>query len=165
MWELDCKESWVLKNWCFWTVVLENTLKSPLDCKEIKPVHPKGKQSLIFIERTDAVAEAPVLWLPDMKSWLIRKDPDAEKDWRQKEKGMTEDGMVGWHHQLNRHELNSSGNWWGQGSLGCCSPWGCRVWHEQATEPNFPVYPRTRFLRTLNSQPLYHHLLSFGSEN
>ena len=98
MWELDHKESWVLKNWCFWTVVLEKTLESPLDCIEIQPVHPKGNQSWIFIGRTDAKAEAPILWPPDVKSWLIGKDPDAGKDWRQEEKGMTEDEMVGWHH-------------------------------------------------------------------
>ena len=105
MWELDYKESWVLKNWCFWTVVLEKTLESPLDCKEIQPVHPKGNQSWIFIGRTDAEAETPILWLPDAKNWLIGKDPDAGKDWRQVEKGMTEDKMVAWHHQLNGHEF------------------------------------------------------------
>ena len=99
MWELYHKEGWVPKNWCFWTVVLEKTLKSPLDCKEIKPVHPKGDQSWVFIGRTDAEAEAPIFWPPDAKSQLIRKDPDAGKDWWQ-EKGMTEDEMVGWHHQL-----------------------------------------------------------------
>ena len=103
MWELDHKESWVPKNWCFWTVVLEKTLESPLDCKEIQPVHPKGDQSWIFIGRTDAEAETPILWSPDVKNWLIGKDSDAGKDWRQEEKGMTEDEMVGWHHQLNGH--------------------------------------------------------------
>ena len=97
MWELDRKESWVLKNWCFWTVVLEKTLESHLDCKEIKPVHPKGNQSWIFTARTDAEAETPIIWLPDVKSQLTRKDPDAGKDWRQK-KGTTEDEMVGWDH-------------------------------------------------------------------
>ena len=102
MWELDYEESWVPKNWCFWTVVLEKTLESPLDCKEIQPVHPKGDQSWVFIGRTDVEAEAPILWLPDVKNWLIWKDPDAGKDWRQ-EKGTTEDGIVGWHHQLNGH--------------------------------------------------------------
>ena len=96
MWELDYKESWMLKNWCFWTVVLEKTLESPLDCKEIPPVHPKGNQCWIFIGRTDAEAEAPILWPPDGKNWLIRKDSDAGKDWRQEEKGMTEDETVGW---------------------------------------------------------------------
>ena len=104
MWELDYKESWVLKNWCFWTVVLEKTLESPLDCKEIQPVNPEGSQSWIFIGRTDAKAETPVLWPPHAKSWLIGKDPDAGRDWGQEEKGMTEDEMVGWHHQLNGHE-------------------------------------------------------------
>ena len=88
MWELDHKEAWVVKNWCFWTVVLEKTLENPLDCKEIQPVHPKGDQSWVFIRRTDAEVETPVLWLPDVKSWLIRKDPNAGKDWRQEEKGM-----------------------------------------------------------------------------
>ena len=101
MWELDYKESWVPKNWCFWTLVLETTLESPLDCKEIQPVHPKGDQSWIFIGRTDAEAETPILWPPDAKSWLIWKDPDAGKDWGQEEKGTTEDEMVGWHHRLN----------------------------------------------------------------
>ena len=105
MWELDYKESWVLKNWCFWTVVLEKTLESPLDCKEIQPVHPKENQSWIFIGRTDAEAETPILWPPDAKNWLTGKDPGAGKDWRQEEKGMTEDEMVGWHHWLNGHEF------------------------------------------------------------
>ena len=108
MWELDYKESWGTKNWCFLTVVLENTLESPLDFKEIKPVHPKGNQSWIFIGRTDAEAETPILWPPDVKNWLTGKDPDAGKDWRQEEKGMTEDEMVGWHHQLDGHEFEQS---------------------------------------------------------
>ena len=98
MWELDCEESWALKNWCFWTVMLEKTLESPLDCKEIKPVHPKGNQSWIFIVRTDAETKTPVLWPPDMKSSLNWKHPDPGKDWRWEEKGTTEDEMVGWHH-------------------------------------------------------------------
>ena len=105
MWELDSKESWGPKNWCFWTVVLEKTLESPLYCREIQPVHPKGNQSWIFIGRTDAEAETPILWLPDVKNWLICKDPHAGKDWGQEEKGTTEDEMVGWHHQLNGHEF------------------------------------------------------------
>ena len=104
MWELDCKEGWVPKNWCFWTVVLEKTLESSLDCKEIQPVHPKGDQSWVFIGRTEFEAETPILWPPHMKNWLIWKDPDAGKDWGQ-EKGTTEDEMVGWHHQLNGHGL------------------------------------------------------------
>ena len=105
MWELDNKESWVLKNWCFWAVVLEKTLESPLDCKDIKPVYPKGNQSWIFTGRTDAEPETLILWLPDGKNWLIRKDPDAGKDWKPEEKGTTEDEMVGWHHRLNGHEF------------------------------------------------------------
>ena len=125
MWELDHKEGWAPKNWCFWTVVLEKTLESPLDCKEIQPVNPKGNQSWIFIGRTDAEAEAPILWPPDVKSWLIWKDPDDEKDWRQEEKGTTEDEIVGWHHQLNGHEFEQAlGDAEGQGSLACCSPCG-----------------------------------------
>ena len=105
MWELNCEEGWVPKNWCFWTVVLEKTLESPLDCKEIQPVHPKGNQSWVFTGRTDVEAETPIFWPPDAKSWLIWKDPDAGKDWRQEEKGMTEDEMIRWHHQLNGHEF------------------------------------------------------------
>ena len=121
MWELDCKESWAAKIWRFWTVVLEKTLESPLDCK-IKPVHPKGGQSWIFIGRTDA--EAPVLWPPDIKSRLIWKDPDAGKDWRQEEKGVTEDEMVGWHPWLDGHDVEQTlGAGEGQGGLACCSPW------------------------------------------
>ena len=105
IWELDYKEGWALKNWCFWTVVLEKTLLSPLNSKEIQPVHPKGNQSWIFIGRTEAKAESPVLWPPDVKNCLIRKDPDAVHDWRWEEKGTTEDEMVGWHHWLNGHEF------------------------------------------------------------
>ena len=105
MWEFDYKEDWVQKNWCFWTVVLEKTLESPLDCKEIQSVHPKGNLSWIFIGRTDAEAETPILWPPDAKNWLIGKDPDAGKDWEWEEKEITEDEMVGWHHQLNGHEF------------------------------------------------------------
>ena len=104
----DYKESWVPKNWCFWTVVLGKTLESTLDCKEIKPVNPKGNQSWIFIGRTDAEAETPILWLPDVKNWLIWKDPDVWKDCRQKEKGTTEYEMVGWHHWLDRHEFEQA---------------------------------------------------------
>ena len=129
MWGLDYKESWALRNWCFWTVVLEKTLESPLDCKEIKPVNPKGNQSWIFTRRTDAEAEAPILWPPHAKNWFIKKDPDAGKDWRQEEKGLTEDEMVGWHHQLDRHEFEQTlGDSEAQGSLACCSPWG----HEES---------------------------------
>ena len=105
MWELDCEESWALKNWCCWTVVLEKILESPLDCKEIQPVHPKGDQSWVFIGRTDAKAETPILWPHHAKSWLIGKDPDARRDWGQEEKGTTEDEMAGWHHRLDGHEF------------------------------------------------------------
>ena len=130
MWELDHKESWALKNWCFWTVVLEKTLESPLDSKEIKPVNSKGNQSWIFIERTDAEAETPIFWPPDVKNWLIRKDPDAGKDWRPEEKGATEDEMAGWHHWLDGCEFEQTpegvadgqGVDDGQGSLACYSP-------------------------------------------
>ena len=125
MWELDCKNGWAPKNLCFPTVVLEKTLESPLDCKKIKPVHPKGNQSWIFIGRTDTEAEAPMLWPNDAKSWLIRKHPDAGKDWGQERKGVTEDEMVGRHHWLNGHEFEQTlGGTEGQGSLECCSPWG-----------------------------------------
>ena len=122
--KVGLKESWAPKNWCFWTVVLEKTLESPLECKEFQPVHPKGNQSWIFIGRTDAEAEIPIVWLPDAKNWLIRKDPDGGKDWR-REKGTTEDEMVGWHHWLQGHEFeHSPGVGDGQEGLACCSPWG-----------------------------------------
>ena len=127
MWELDYKESWVLKNWCFWTGVLEKTLESPLDCKEIQPVHRKGNQSWIFIGRTDAEAEAAILCPPDAKNWLTGRDPDAGENWGQEEKGTTEDEVVGWHHRLNGHESEQApGLDDGQGSLVCCSPWDCK---------------------------------------
>ena len=125
MWELEYKENWALKNWCFWSVVLEKTLESPLDYKEIQPVHSEGDQPWIFTGRTDAEAETPILWPPDAKNWLIGKDPDAGKDWQQEEKGTQEDEMVGWHHQLGGHEFEQAlGVGDGQGSLACCSPWG-----------------------------------------
>ena len=117
-------KSWVPKNWCFWTVVLEKTLESPLDCKEIQPVYPKGNQSWIFTGRTDAEAEIPIFW-PSDANWLIWKDPDDGKDWRREEKGTTEDEMVGWHHLLNGHEFEQAlGVGDGQAGLACCSPWG-----------------------------------------
>ena len=137
MWELDYKESWVLKNRCFWTAVLEKTLESPLDCKEIQPVHPKGNKSWIFIGKTNTEAETPILWPPDVKNWLIGRDSDAGRDWGQEEKGMTEDEMVRWHHQLNGHEFEQAP--WvsdGQGSLVCCSLWGHRIRHDWATQLN-----------------------------
>ena len=126
MWELDYKESWPPKNWCFSTVMLK-TLESLLDCKEIKLVHPKGNQSWIFTGRTDAEAETPILWPPDVKNWLIRKNPYDGKNWRQEGKGTTEDEMTGWHHQLDGHEFEKTpGVGDGLGSLACCSPWGCK---------------------------------------
>ena len=124
MCELDCEESWALKNWCFWTVVLEKTLDSPLDCKEIQLVHSKGDQSWVFIGRTDAKAETPVLWPPYAKCWLIGKDSDAGRDWGQ-EKGTTEDEMAGWHHWLNGRESGwTLGVGDGQGGLACWDSWG-----------------------------------------
>ena len=142
MWELDYKESWAPKNWCFWTVVLEKTLESPLDCKEIKPVNPKGNQPWIFIGRTDAEAETPIFWPPEVKSWLIWKDPDAGKDWRPEEKGMTEDEMVGWHHWLNEHEfgltpgVGDGQEFWSAAVYGVAKSW-TRL--SDWTEPT-PVY-------------------------
>ena len=127
MWELDHKEGWVPKNWCFQIVVLEKTLQNPLDCKENKPVNPKGNQPWIFTGITDTETEAPMLWPLDVKSWLIGKGPDAVKDWRQEEKGTTEDETVGWHHQLSGHEFEQAlRDGEGQGSPACCSPWGCK---------------------------------------
>ena len=126
MWELDHKESWTPRNW-FWTVMLEKTLESPLDWKEIKPVNPKRNQSWIFIGRTDAKAEAPILWPPDVKNWLIWKAPDAGKDWRPEERGTTEDEIAGWSHRLNGHEFEQAlgvGDGWG--NLACCRPWGLK---------------------------------------
>ena len=125
MWELDCKESWVLKNWCFWTVVLKKTLESPLDFKEIQPLHLKGDQSWVFIGRTDVEAETPVLWPPHAKSWLIGKDSNAGRNWGQVEKGTTEDEMAGWHHWLDGRESEwTPGVGDGQGGLVCCYSWG-----------------------------------------
>ena len=151
MWELDYKESWAPKNWWFWAVVLEKTLESPLDCKEIQPVHHKGNQSWVFIGRTDVEAETPVLWPPDAKSWLIGKDPNAGKDWRQEEKGMTKNEMVGWHHRLNGHGCEQTpGDGDGQGSLACCSSWGCKgsdmtEWLNNNKRKQPPYYKSTAF--------------------
>ena len=139
MWELDHKENWVPKNWCFWTVVLEKTLEGPLDCKEIKPVNRKENQSWIFIGRTNAEAETPILWPSDAKNWLIWKDSGAGKDWGQEEKGMTEDEMAGWHHRLYGHESEQApevGD--GRGKLGMLQSIGSqRVGHDWATELNW----------------------------
>ena len=138
MWELDCEEGWGLKNWCFWTVMLEKTLDSPLDCKEIQPVSPKGNQSWIFTGRTDAEAETPILWSPDAKNWLIWKDPDAGKDWRQEEKGMT--GWDVWMASLTQWTWVwvSSRSWWGTARPGVMQSMGSqRVGHDWTTELNW----------------------------
>ena len=124
MWELDCEEGWAPKNWWFWTVVLEKTLESLLDCKEIQPVHSEGDQSWVFFGRNDAKAETPVLWPPHVKSWLIGKDSDAGRDWGQEEKGTTEDEIAGWHHWLDGRESEwTPGVGDGQGGLECCDSW------------------------------------------
>ena len=136
MWELDYKESWAQKNWCFWTVVLEKTLKNPLDCKEIQPVHPKGNQSWIFIGRTDVEAETPILWPPDAENWLIGRDPDAGKDWRQEEKG-TIRGWDGWMASLMwwTWVWVNSGSWWWTGRPGMLQSMGLQsVRHDWATD-------------------------------
>ena len=143
IWELDHKEDWAPKNCCVQTVVLEKTLESPLDCKEIKPVNPKGNQSWIFIGKIDAEAEAPVLWPPDAESQHIWKDPEAGKDWRQEEKGTIKDEMVGWHHQLNGHEFEQTpGDGKGQGCLACYSSWGHKESNttEQLNNNYLPTY-------------------------
>ena len=156
MWELDYKGSWALKNWCFWTVVLEKTLESPLDYK-IKPVNPKGNKSWIFIGRTNAEAEAAILWPPDAKSWLIRKDPDAGEDWKQEEKGMTEDEMVGWHHWLNGHEFEQApGYGEGQGSLAMLQSMGSkRVGHNWVSEQQMSLGVAFNFLIFLKYTNLF----------
>ena len=128
MWELDQKEGWAPKNWSFQTVVLEKTLESPLDSKAIKPVNPKGNQLWVFIGRTDAEAEAPILWPPEAKSWFIRKDLNAGKDWGQEEKGVTEDEIVGWHYWLNGHEFEQTRRWWRRGNRGMLQFLGLQSW-------------------------------------
>ena len=160
MWDLDHKEGWVPKNWCFWTVVLEKTLESPLDCKQIKPVHPKGNQSWILIGRTDVGAEAPIFWPPDVKNWLIGKDPDVGKDWRQEEKGTTENEMVGWHDRLDEHEFEQAlGFGDGQGSLACWQHMGSRrVGHDWATELNWCAF---RLLLAVSHLKLLHQSFYF----
>ena len=164
-WELDHKQGWMLKNWCFWIMVLERTLESPLDCKEIKPINLKGNQSWIFIGGTDAEAEALILWPPDVKSRLTGKDPDARKDWRQEEKGTTEDEMVGWNHRFSEHEFEQAlGDGEGQGSLACCSPWSCKESDTTErlnwTELNIYNWTQGRFciwetLRNLHRRPKF----------
>ena len=141
MWELDCEESWVPKNCCFWTVVLEKTLESPLDCKEIQPVHSEGDRPWDFFGRNDAEAETLILWPPHAKSWLIGKDPDAGRDWGKGEKETIEDEMAGWHHWLDGHEFEwTPGVGDGQGGLTCCHSWGHRVRHDWVTELNWTEY-------------------------
>ena len=153
MWELDQKEDWVLKNWCFWTMVLEKTLASSLDGKEIKPVSPKGNQSWIFTGRADAEAESPILGPPAAKNWLTGKDPDAGKDWKQEEKGMTENEMVGWHHQLYGHEFEQApGVGDSQGSLACCSPRGLK---ESDTTERLNWWAWVSILTSLRQPGLY----------
>ena len=160
MWELDYKESWVPKNWCFWTVVLEKTLESPLDCKEIQPVHPKGDQPWDFFGRNDAKAETPVLWPPHAKSWFIWKDPDAGKDWKQEENGMTEDEMVGWQSlTLWTWVCVNSRSWWWTGRPGVLWFMGSqRVRHDEVTELNLImlhrkcIFTNLRLVSTLHCQ-------------
>ena len=155
MWELDCKESWAPKDSCFWSVVLEKTLESPLDCQEIQPVHSNGDQSWVFFGRNDAKAETPILWPPHAKSWLIRKDPDAGRDWGQEEKGTTEDEMAGWHHWLDGHESEwTPGAGDGQGGLVWCDSW-CRKESDMTERLNWTelkhsvmVYFMCRLVRT-----------------
>ena len=154
IWRLNHKESWAPKNWCFWTVVLEKTLESPLDCKEIKPVHPKGNQPRIFTGRTDAEVETPIFWPPDSKIWIIEKDPDAGKDGGLEEKGVTEDEMVGWSHQFDRHEFERTpGDSEGQGSLACCSQsmGSQRFRHNWATELDWIV---SKYIRVQSSEKI-----------
>ena len=148
--ELDYKEGWVPKNWCFWTVVLEKTLESSLNYKELKLANPKENQSWMFIGRTGAEAETPVLWLPDVKSWLIGKDSDARKDWRQEGKGTTDDEMVGWHHWLDGHEFEQApGDGERQGSLEQCSPWG----HKESSMTERLNWFSYRISRLINMWP------------
>ena len=150
---VDCEESWALKNWCFWTVVLEKTLESPLDCKEIQPVHSEGDQSWVFFGGNDAKAETPVLWPPHVKSWPIGKDSDAGRDWGQEEKGTTEDEMAGWHHWLDGHEFEGTlGVGDGQGGLACCKSQGCK--ESDATE-------RLNWTAITNCPCILHHSLQF----
>ena len=161
MWELDYKKSWAPKNWCFWTVVLEKTLDSPLDCKKIQPVHPKEDQSWVFIGRTDAEAETPVLWRPHAKSWLIVKDPDARRDWGQEEKGI-ENEMAGWYHRLVGHEFVwTQGVGDGQGHLACCNSWGRKDsdMTERQTELNWSRFSHAHW--SIFRQPI-HPLLSLS---
>ena len=159
MWELDCEESWAPKNWCFWTVVLEKTLESPLDCKKVQPVHPKGDQSWVFFGRNDAKSETPVLWPPNVKSWLIGKGPDAGRDSGQEEKGMMEDEMAGCHHWLGGHEFEwTPGVGDGQGGLVCCSSWGHKEletteWLNWTDHPQEMSWHNKQDVKLLNRYP------------
>ena len=165
MWELEYKDSWAPNNWCFWNMVLEKTLESPLDCKEIQPVHPKGNEFWILIGRTDVEAETAILWPLDGKNWLTWKDPDAGKDGRREEKGTTEDEMVAWHHWLNGLEFEYTlGVGDGQGGLACWSPWGCKesdttAWLNWTELPLMiflsPVMSYSSFLMSLSSVKIY----------
>ena len=166
MWELDCEESWVPKNWRFWTVVLEKNLESPLDCKEIQPVHPKGDQSWVFIGRTDVEPETPILWPPHGKSWLMGKDPNAGKDWGQEEKGTTEDEMDGWHHRHNGHGFVwTPGVSDGQEGLACCNSWGRKEsdtierlnWTESAPVLCGPTHSGPSHLSSLQCREVVSH--------
>ena len=158
MWELDCEESWALKKWCFWTVVLEKTLESPLDWKEIQPVHPKGNQSWVFIGRTDAKAETPILWPPHAKSWLVGKVSDAGRDWGQEEKGTTEDEVAGWHHRLNRNEFEwTPGVGDGQGGLVCCDSWGRK-------ELDMTEWPNWTELKSLSKLQEFYFIVKFSDQ-
>ena len=148
MWELDCEEGWVPKNWCIWTVVLEKTLESPLDCKEIQPVHSEGDQSWVFFGRTDAKAETLILWPSHVENWLIGKDSDAGRDWGQEEKGTTEDEMAGWHYGLDGRESEwTPGDGDGQGGLGYCNSLG----HSRTWLSNWPEL-------NAHTNPYYHHI-------
>ena len=164
MWELDCEESWAPKNWCFWTVVLEKTLESPLDCEEIQPVHSEGDQPWDFFGRNDAKAETPVLWPPHVKSWLIGKDSDAGRDWGQEEKGTTEDEMAGWHHQVDGCEsewITGVGD--GQGGLACCDSWGRKesdttewlTWNEEISNVKLNLFVLSPTRTRLTCVPLW----------
>ena len=167
MWELDCEESWAPKNWCFWTVVLEKTLESPLDRKEIKSLNCKGNQPWIFIGKTDA--EAPIFWPPDVKCQLIGKEPNSGKDWGQEEKGMTEDEMVGWHHWLNEYEFEQTpGDNGGQRNLMCCSPWGCKEsdttkWLTLSLMISFDLNSLSGPAKTISPRNLHSHWLKIKS--
>ena len=166
MWELDYKASWMLKNRCSWTVMLEKTLENHLDCEEIQPVHPKGNQSWIFIGRTDAEVETPILWPPDAKNWLIGKDPDAEKDWRWEEKGMTKDEIVGWHHQLYGHEFEQApGVDDGQGNMVSCTSWNRRVRHDWMTKMKYMTQKILKFCSPYSVCDVLYYISLFGGRN